>query len=71
MTNIKVFCAKCSSKTCLLPKFGIEREVRVCDACFDKYGPKDENDSPQHQPKQVTTSGSNLFWKLEVECKRL
>ena len=24
-----VFCSKCSSKSCHLPKFGIEREVRV------------------------------------------
>ncbi|XP_041362531.1 hepatocyte growth factor-regulated tyrosine kinase substrate-like isoform X3 [Gigantopelta aegis] len=31
-----VYCAKCSSKTSILPKFGIEREVRVCDACYDK-----------------------------------
>eukprot|EP00088_Acartia_fossae_P031734 TRINITY_DN3254_c0_g1_i4.p1 TRINITY_DN3254_c0_g1~~TRINITY_DN3254_c0_g1_i4.p1 ORF type:complete len:904 (+),score=342.00 TRINITY_DN3254_c0_g1_i4:37-2748(+) len=54
----QVFCGKCSAKSCLLPKFGIEREVRVCDSCFDKYGPKDETEgggttSPQHQPKQA------------------
>merc|ERR1719350_1851734 len=38
----QVFCGKCSSKACVLPKFGIEREVRVCDSCFDQYGPKEE-----------------------------
>ena len=27
---------------CVLPKFGIEKEVRTCDSCFEKYGPKDE-----------------------------
>jgi growth factor-regulated tyrosine kinase substrate len=32
----QVFCGACSSKTCTLPKFGIEREVRVCDTCFDQ-----------------------------------
>ena len=32
----QVFCGKCSSKTATLPKFGIEKEVRVCDACYDK-----------------------------------
>ncbi|CAH2106301.1 unnamed protein product [Euphydryas editha] len=32
----QVFCQQCSSKTSTLPKFGIEKEVRVCDACFDK-----------------------------------
>jgi len=37
----QVFCAKCSSKSCVLPKFGIEREVRVCDSCFEEHGPKE------------------------------
>ncbi|CAG7726980.1 unnamed protein product [Allacma fusca] len=32
----QVFCGKCSSKTATLPKFGIEKEVRVCDACFER-----------------------------------
>ena len=45
----KVFCSKCSSKSSNLPKFGIEREVRVCDSCYDKYGPKDE-DAPIQKP---------------------
>ncbi|CAD6204996.1 GSCOCG00003091001-RA-CDS [Cotesia congregata] len=30
----QVFCGQCSSKTSTLPKFGIEKEVRVCDACY-------------------------------------
>ncbi|XP_065312862.1 hepatocyte growth factor-regulated tyrosine kinase substrate-like isoform X2 [Gordionus sp. m RMFG-2023] len=30
----QVFCQKCSSKSSIIPKFGIEREVRVCDDCF-------------------------------------
>ncbi|KAK7793068.1 hypothetical protein R5R35_013513 [Gryllus longicercus] len=31
----QVFCGQCSSKTSTLPKFGIEKEVRVCEACYD------------------------------------
>ncbi|XP_069124186.1 hepatocyte growth factor-regulated tyrosine kinase substrate-like isoform X2 [Argopecten irradians] len=31
----EVFCSKCSSKNSIIPKFGIEREVRVCDSCYD------------------------------------
>ena len=27
----QVFCGKCSSKSCVLPKFGIEKEVKIYD----------------------------------------
>lgn len=30
----QVFCGNCSQKTISLPKFGIEKEVRVCDTCY-------------------------------------
>ncbi|XP_020297492.1 hepatocyte growth factor-regulated tyrosine kinase substrate [Pseudomyrmex gracilis] len=32
----QVFCAQCSSKVSTLPKFGIEKEVRVCVACYEQ-----------------------------------
>lgn len=31
----QVFCNQCSSKQSTLPKFGIEKEVRVCNTCYD------------------------------------
>ncbi|XP_068141573.1 hepatocyte growth factor-regulated tyrosine kinase substrate [Drosophila tropicalis] len=31
----QVFCGQCTAKQCPLPKYGIEKEVRVCDGCFD------------------------------------
>ncbi|GLV34797.1 Hepatocyte growth factor regulated tyrosine kinase substrate [Carabus blaptoides fortunei] len=31
-----VFCHQCSQKTTTLPKFGIEKEVRVCDSCYEQ-----------------------------------
>lgn len=31
----QVFCGHCSSKSSTLPKFGIEKEVRVCEACYE------------------------------------
>lgn len=32
----QIFCDKCSSKTAPIPKYGIERDVRVCEICHDK-----------------------------------
>ena len=39
------FCAKCSSKVKAIPKFGIEKEVRVCDSCFDILSGKQSNNA--------------------------
>uniref|UniRef100_A0A1A9V889 Hepatocyte growth factor-regulated tyrosine kinase substrate n=1 Tax=Glossina austeni TaxID=7395 RepID=A0A1A9V889_GLOAU len=30
----QVFCGQCTTKQCPLPKYGIEKEVRVCDGCY-------------------------------------
>jgi len=50
----QVFCGKCTPRSCTLPKFGIEKEVRVCEDCFEKHNTdsstrpaKDDLDSPQ------------------------
>ncbi|KAK6020466.1 FYVE zinc finger, partial [Ostertagia ostertagi] len=36
----QIFCDRCSTKEIPLPQFGIEKEVRVCDACFEKISSK-------------------------------
>nr|CAG4641661.1 EOG090X05AE [Eurycercus lamellatus] len=33
----QVFCGKCTPRSCTLPKFGIEKEVRVCEDCYEKH----------------------------------
>ncbi|KAM4662973.1 hepatocyte growth factor-regulated tyrosine kinase substrate isoform 2-T2 [Discoglossus pictus] len=47
----QIFCGKCSSKYSTIPKFGIEKEVRVCEPCFEQL-----NKSVKGEGKQ-TSSG--------------
>ncbi|RUS79812.1 hypothetical protein EGW08_012411, partial [Elysia chlorotica] len=47
----EIFCKACSSKTSTIPKLGFERQVRVCDSCYDKINKagsssKKEDDLP-------------------------
>lgn len=32
----QIFCGKCSSRSSTIPKFGIEKEVRVCEPCYEQ-----------------------------------
>lgn len=32
----QIFCGRCSSKYSTIPKFGIEKEVRVCEPCYEQ-----------------------------------
>ncbi|XP_069511364.1 hepatocyte growth factor-regulated tyrosine kinase substrate isoform X3 [Ambystoma mexicanum] len=36
----QIFCGKCSSKYSSIPKFGIEKEVRVCEPCYEQLNKK-------------------------------
>ncbi|CAF1370632.1 unnamed protein product [Rotaria magnacalcarata] len=53
----EIFCDKCSSKQCAIPKYGMDRNVRVCDACYEKLttGPQ-LSPRPTLIPKSVTTT---------------
>ena len=44
----KIFCNKCSNKQAIIPQFGIEKEVRVCDACYNKLSKKPAKSSPDN-----------------------
>ncbi|XP_018409151.1 PREDICTED: hepatocyte growth factor-regulated tyrosine kinase substrate isoform X2 [Nanorana parkeri] len=41
----QIFCGKCSSKYSTIPKFGIEKEVRVCEPCYEQLNKKGEGKS--------------------------
>lgn len=51
-----IFCDKCSSKTSTVPKFGIEKEVRVCDSCYTQL----QSGRAQGQPGQ--SEGKKVTW---------
>ncbi|XP_041075826.1 hepatocyte growth factor-regulated tyrosine kinase substrate-like isoform X4 [Polyodon spathula] len=67
----QIFCGKCSSKYSTIPKFGIEKEVRVCEPCYEQLNKKAEGKaagsselppeyltSPLSQQSQVVVGGS-------------
>lgn len=47
----QIFCDSCSSRQMYLPQFGIEKNVRVCDTCFEKAPTKTQ--TPQTQNKKA------------------
>lgn len=56
-----IFCDKCSSKTSTVPKFGIEKEVRVCDSCYTQLqSGRAQAQGPQGQPGQ--SEGKKVTW---------
>ncbi|PSN50749.1 hypothetical protein C0J52_01205 [Blattella germanica] len=61
----QVFCAQCSSKTSTIPKFGIEKEVRVCEACYENPPRKSEDELREEEELQLALALS----KSEAEHK--
>ncbi|XP_050540079.1 hepatocyte growth factor-regulated tyrosine kinase substrate [Daktulosphaira vitifoliae] len=52
----QVFCAQCSSRSCTLPKFGIEKPVRVCEACYEKSNKSHSTKGLDDLPIEYLTS---------------
>ncbi|XP_064462883.1 hepatocyte growth factor-regulated tyrosine kinase substrate-like isoform X3 [Ornithodoros turicata] len=65
----QIFCQKCSSQAAPIPRYGIEKEVRVCEACFEKLSsvtksPRSsqkstEESSPVHQTNSSAPPGKS------------
>ncbi|XP_069785782.1 hepatocyte growth factor-regulated tyrosine kinase substrate isoform X2 [Narcine bancroftii] len=53
----QIFCGKCSSKYSTIPKFGIEKEVRVCEPCFEQLNKKEDLDT-SNMKSEVKPSAS-------------
>uniref|UniRef100_A0A673K3Q5 Hepatocyte growth factor-regulated tyrosine kinase substrate n=1 Tax=Sinocyclocheilus rhinocerous TaxID=307959 RepID=A0A673K3Q5_9TELE len=83
----QIFCGKCSSKYSTIPKFGIEKEVRVCEPCFELLNKKAEGKatsagqpelppeyltSPLSQQSQVVpTESVKYLFEIEIFCKNI
>ncbi|GFO17365.1 hepatocyte growth factor-regulated tyrosine kinase substrate [Plakobranchus ocellatus] len=69
----EIFCKSCSSKTSTIPKLGFEREVRVCDSCYDKIhktssSSKKEDDLPaEYLASPLSKQSQNPPSKSEKE----
>ncbi|XP_013789466.1 hepatocyte growth factor-regulated tyrosine kinase substrate-like isoform X2 [Limulus polyphemus] len=69
----QIFCGKCSSKTSAIPRFGIEKEVRVCEACWEKLkvasspGEKSSNSNSEQSSSQATTGNEKSVQELQEE----
>ncbi|KAL6739005.1 hypothetical protein Aduo_012498 [Ancylostoma duodenale] len=57
----QIFCDRCSTKELPLPQFGIEREVRVCDACYEKATSKNgEVKVVKNEPGTSTSANAEV-----------
>lgn len=75
----QVFCGQCSSKNSTLPRFGIEKEVRVCDGCFDQLqkpqpavatAKKDDDDLPaEYLSSSLSQQNQQPIRKTEEELR--
>uniref|UniRef100_A0A8D1WKD6 Hepatocyte growth factor-regulated tyrosine kinase substrate n=1 Tax=Sus scrofa TaxID=9823 RepID=A0A8D1WKD6_PIG len=53
----QIFCGKCSSRCSTIPKFGIEKEVRVCEPCYEQLNKKAEGKAASTElPPEYLTS---------------
>ncbi|XP_046390760.1 hepatocyte growth factor-regulated tyrosine kinase substrate isoform X2 [Ischnura elegans] len=66
----QVFCHQCSSKTSTLPKFGIEKEVRVCEACYEKVNKPTSGTSKTDGDLPSEYTSSSLAQQTQTPAKK-
>ncbi|XP_077260053.1 hepatocyte growth factor regulated tyrosine kinase substrate [Temnothorax americanus] len=65
----QVFCGQCSNKVSTLPKFGIEKEVRVCEACYEQVN-KPSTTQPKDTDLPVEYLKSTLAQQQQVPARK-
>ncbi|CAN8007831.1 unnamed protein product [Ixodes pacificus] len=75
----QIFCQKCSSQMAPIPRFGIEKEVRVCEACYEKLSAAAAKAAPakaaqkgsgsEHSSPSQTSSSAPSGGKSEQELQ--
>ena len=64
----QVFCQQCSAKSSTLPRFGIEKEVRVCDGCYTQLQkPTLSRKSTEENDLPAEYLGSSLAQQNQVK----
>uniref|UniRef100_A0A914UMU4 Hepatocyte growth factor-regulated tyrosine kinase substrate n=1 Tax=Plectus sambesii TaxID=2011161 RepID=A0A914UMU4_9BILA len=63
----QIFCDKCSSRQMILPRYGIEKSVRVCETCFDK--PQQQQPKGAEKEKTATGGGESSKPTLTADQK--
>ncbi|XP_076326445.1 hepatocyte growth factor-regulated tyrosine kinase substrate-like isoform X2 [Tachypleus tridentatus] len=67
----QIFCGKCSSRTSAIPRFGIEKEVRVCEACWEKLNKStcspSQNSNSEHSSPRTSTGNEKSEEELQEE----
>ncbi|XP_024409559.2 hepatocyte growth factor-regulated tyrosine kinase substrate isoform X1 [Desmodus rotundus] len=66
----QIFCGKCSSRSSTIPKFGIEKEVRVCEPCYEQLNKKAEGKAPSTTELPAEYLTSPLSQQSQLPPKR-
>uniref|UniRef100_A0A1I7UEG3 Hepatocyte growth factor-regulated tyrosine kinase substrate n=1 Tax=Caenorhabditis tropicalis TaxID=1561998 RepID=A0A1I7UEG3_9PELO len=66
----QIFCDKCSSREMALPQFGIEKEVRVCETCYEKNKAEIKERHPHKKQLAVSSAGRKAAIANDSEADR-